>query len=299
MGGGARAVSAWPGPADPPLLASPSSEAQAPVPKWPRLEHRPGRPTSEPQVSVRQPRAGRGGAWTRRDIRQLPGPGTPPALRARSPVPLPPPGPGDGPWFYIPNPFPPSTVSPAAELMLTPPQAPRTASSPRAAPATREGPARRRPPVLALGRLELAVQGAGAAAGGLARAGRGRAAALVTVQAEAQRGTHRPLLQVHAQRAAVVGHTGHQQRTGGALGARDGPVSAPGGPRHLRAASRPAHAPCSHVRPAGLRGAGQPSPDPSCPSSARGAGPARSPAAAAPGENRELALLRRSPKPGT
>lgn len=40
--------------------------------------------------------------------------------------------------------------------------------------------------------------------------------------------------------------------------------------------------PHSHVHLAGLQGAVQPSPGPTCPSSAQGAGPALSPAAAAP-----------------
>lgn len=78
-------------------------------------------------------------------------------------------------------------------------------------------------PVLALSRLKLAVQGAGAAAGSLAGAGRSGAAAVVAVQAEAQGGAHGPLRQVHAQRTAVVGHTGHQQGAGGALGQERGP----------------------------------------------------------------------------
>lgn len=142
-------------------------------------------------------------------------------------------------------------------------------------------------PVLTLSCLKLAVQGAGAAAGSLAGAGRSGAAAVVTVQAEAQGGAHGPLLQVHAQRAAVVGHTGHQQGAGGALGQERGPLSVPGSLCLLLAASPPGppHPPRSHVRLAGLRGAVRPSPAPTCPSSARGVGPALSPAAAAPREN--------------
>lgn len=137
-------------------------------------------------------------------------------------------------------------------------------------------------PVLTLGCLELAVQSAGAAAGSLAGARCRGATALVTVQTEAQGRTHRALLQVHTQRAAVVGHTGHEQGAGGAL--RWGQEG------HVRAkALSPDHQPTqlqalphSHGLQAVPRGAVRPSPCPTCPSSARQADPAPAPASAVP-----------------
>lgn len=88
---------------------------------------------------------------------------------------------GPGHWFYIPGPFQATMVSPATELMLShrvPPKPfpPRMAKVPQGHLLLGlEGPqpAGGASPVLTLSRLELAVQGAGAAAGGLAGAGCG------------------------------------------------------------------------------------------------------------------------------
>lgn len=133
----------------------------------------------------------------------------------------------------------------------SPPISPeKSLRGPRRRPEARRACSGGRRPVLTLRRLELAVEGAGAAAGCLLRELDTEEPLLWSLSAEAQRGAHRgPPAGTHPA-AAVVGHAGPKQGAGGCPADRKGPGS--GGLPRLLAAGLPTAPTPAQLTPAPL-----------------------------------------------